>query len=874
MRYMLRFCDTLREPLKILQVSCMHEEERRFSSIGIRRHIEQYRARKRKNPESTQNVLEIDSHIALKLNEKQVNPIARPEQIGIAWRDLDPFIESAPHRYTPLADVLSLPQEIFELENLTRLLSYEVWETNLLETERNFLTKFLPQGTDREKVVPALLKGENFHFGNPFLKWGALLCSGNLHPDAVLHQEYCFKANKRAYYLELQDYHNDILENLLNLKEIWASSADPEKHIFQKTWRRKGFIRDHQGNSLTVSERPRVLANPKKEEKSQALHIRSGNGANYMSYFKISRKQHRLVQRMKQSGDGIQSKSLIHVLGDIKSFHVQPYKTFEEEERKKLHDFWLLLVNRDIPAAFLDWKERQLKQQQWRCSLEQEMVEKKKNSVEEGQEKDYCDSTVDRQRGNEETENEPSMDIQNYEDDAEPVPQSAHYRPLERIPSLNGHNDPMETHSEEGSQEILKPELAPLNLSEFLGNINPIKGAVLHEVEVSSSKDALPVVGTSDMHCHSNSLSQGYPSLSELSLRQPNPMEESATGLIDLESDMAERDAKDALQHGSSNFVGSALHSSNSGSFFGSYTNQDCNELLQPIFKGQGFLPSYSDEHKQAPNLQFLATNNGSLGTGHVSRHFQEQQQQQQRQLLEQREMREKELYMQQVIQKSMYSSGNRYSGLPFPPVRVQDWVIDPAHLSTPIQSHSAGEALLGQNWFQDEHRAHGGWSGMDVSSSPGQCMGNGSGADESLFSVLSQSNKVQSQTYSQMRLTEHYTPGRDFMGGGIMGSSDVFPQMAHQLNYLSNCEATTTAVQKVNNMPWMNRQHQSTGVQDSIGKSSFFEVVGSIDRILCTPLDLGCQYTNIVQGNVGKMKNNGECEAIKRGSTMTFLSP
>ncbi|XP_043706300.1 uncharacterized protein LOC122655966 isoform X2 [Telopea speciosissima] len=844
---------------------------------------EQYRARKRKNLEPIQNVLKINSHIVLKCDENQVNPIARREQVGIAWRDLDPFIESAPHRYTPLADVLSLPPEIFELENLTKVLSYEVWETSLSELERNFLTQFLPQGTDREQVVHTLLVGENFHFGNPFLKWGATICSGNLHPDAVLHQEHCFKANKRAYHLELQKYHDDILENLLKLKERWTSSKDPEKHIVQKTWRssrkheengvsshtndsrpcdpeenlatigeswswvteekvctstkqnismkrneepqeRKGFIRDRRGNSLAVIEKPKVIENSK-EEKSHTLNIQSGDGAKYMSYFKISRKQHQLVKRMKQSGDGIQSKSLNHVLGNIKSFHVQPYETFEEEERKKLHDFWLQLANRDLPAAFLDWKERQLKQQQWRCSLEQELIGKKKRLLEEEEEKNYYDSMVDKQIGNEETENEPTMDIQSPEDNDLSVPQSAHYQHVERIPSLNGHKlDPMETESEEDSREILKPEGAPPDLSEFLGNMNPAEDAVLREVEVSSAKYVWPVGGPSDLHCHSNTVSLGYPFAGELSLRQPKPMEERATGVIDLESDMAEQDAEEASQCGSSNFVGPALHMSNGGSFINSYTNQDCNELLQPIFKGQGYLPSYTHEHRQ-PTLQFLATNDGALETGHFPRYFQQQQQQQQ--LLEQREMREKELYMQQVIQKSMHYSGNRY--LPpsrelLSPVRVQDWVIDPIRISNPIQSHLAGEGLLGQNWFQDEHQTHGGWSGADVTTSPGLCLGNGSSADESLFSVLSQCNKLQSRSYSEMRLTEQYTPGRDFMGGGIRASSDVFPQMAHQFNYLSSHEAAATAALRVNNMSWMNTQGQSAGIDDSVRKSSFFK--------------------------------------------------
>lgn len=33
------------------------------------------------------------------------------------------------------------------------------------------------------------------------------LCSGDLHPDAVLKKEHLVKANKKVYYSELQNYH-------------------------------------------------------------------------------------------------------------------------------------------------------------------------------------------------------------------------------------------------------------------------------------------------------------------------------------------------------------------------------------------------------------------------------------------------------------------------------------------------------------------------------------------------------------------------------------------------------------------------------------------------------------------------------------------
>ena len=47
----------------------------------------------------------------------------------------------------------------------------QVWQTHLSENERNLLMQFLPTGSDKEQVLQALLAGNNFHFGNPFLKW-------------------------------------------------------------------------------------------------------------------------------------------------------------------------------------------------------------------------------------------------------------------------------------------------------------------------------------------------------------------------------------------------------------------------------------------------------------------------------------------------------------------------------------------------------------------------------------------------------------------------------------------------------------------------------------------------------------------------------
>ncbi|CAK9142212.1 unnamed protein product [Ilex paraguariensis] len=97
------------------------------------------------------------SNICLEWDDKKKSVIAKREQISISRRELFPFIDAVPHCSNILADVFTVPHEIFELENLT--------EVHLSENERNLLTSFLPKEAEPHKVVQELLAGDNFHFG-------------------------------------------------------------------------------------------------------------------------------------------------------------------------------------------------------------------------------------------------------------------------------------------------------------------------------------------------------------------------------------------------------------------------------------------------------------------------------------------------------------------------------------------------------------------------------------------------------------------------------------------------------------------------------------------------------------------------------------
>ncbi|KAG4401800.1 hypothetical protein AAZX31_02G063100 [Glycine max] len=404
---------------------------------------EQHRI-KRKNLGLVQNDLNMRPHISVEWDGNHKKVVAKWEQIGISWRQMKPFINLVSNDHKILADVFAVPQEIFELDNLSEVLSYEVWKTHLSENERNLLMNFLPSGFESHQVVEELLGGINFNFGNPFSKWGASLCLGSLHPDMIVDQEQHLKTERREYYSHIHNYHNDMIGFLSKLKKSWQSCKDPEKEIVQKIWRTKHVEKrmlskviesrgyDHNGNVTGTSEScswdaeekacssdnqisslrkddklqrrvlekcivkgksrnlmdsldnmPNVGEKPKTGDKLPKHSIHSSDSDKYMSCIKISKQQHELVKNMKQAGKSIQSRSLNRVLGNLEKIHVQPYNTFVKEEQKKLQEHWLLLVNKDLPAAYLNWTERRIQRHAVRNSLVAEMKDKSNPFMEE-----------------------------------------------------------------------------------------------------------------------------------------------------------------------------------------------------------------------------------------------------------------------------------------------------------------------------------------------------------------------------------------------------------------------------------------------------------------------------------------------------------
>ncbi|XVE84247.1 hypothetical protein DITRI_Ditri16bG0155500 [Diplodiscus trichospermus] len=793
------------------------------------------------------------------------------------------------HYHRILADVLTLPHESFDLENLKEVLSYEVWLTHLSENERNLLMQFLPTDTDKEQVLQALLAGDNFHFGNPFLKWGTSLCSGHLHPDAVIQEEKRLKAEKKVNYSELQDYHNDMIEYLQKLKEKWESCKDSEQEIIQKLCRsrrvgekrvfswlnesrldnieqdvtatsescswvadekacssdnqnssvvrggevqrsmnEKGFIKD-KGRILLTSpdDAPPVEARTRKGDKIHKRNIQQSDGAKYMSYFKISKKQHELIKNMKQSGRNIQSWSLNRVLGDIDSLHVQPYEVFMEEEQRKLHEYWLRLVKEDLPAAHVNRREIRLQKREIAKLLEYDMKEKLNPVVEDeeeedngklqGQEetvsinlavldveKDDSEKLLEDLKDTEATESKSSMEEVKS---VLALPQNESAQQISSIDSAHMCNH--EDIESENNENLSKSDFASSDVSDHSESLKIADATVNQEGPVSSAEKFWP--SGSMPHSYQDSTpDHECVSASGLPLaHQAN--EDRQNQVIDLESSLHEERNGKVLLHG---------HSENGP--FSSYMNQDRNELFQSFFKDQRML-SYHSEEKQT-GLDFQHPKNVLMEDGHFNGQYQEQLQSSLP--LDEAQKRQNEVYMQQNMAENIYSDGCRY--LPprqehLPSGHMQDWAVNPARMSAAFQHQLNSGVLLSQNWFTGEHQVQvrGGWAGSDGFSGPSQSIASGSSADQSLFSVLSQCSQLRSSsTYESMGSAEPFNPQRNsgmLRGGtsGVMGNS--LQQVAHPLDYLGGRDAATSLM--ADDMGWMNLPHQNNALHDPMGK-------------------------------------------------------
>jgi len=96
----------------------------------------------------------------------------------------------------------------------------------------------------------------------------------------------------------------------------------------------------------------------------------------FCNLFQVSRTQLNHIKRLKQSGDGIQTKHVSRVIGGLDKSHVKPYGALLEDEQRRLHEHWLNMSCNDIPSAFEVLKDRKVQVEKSRKLLSLELEEK------------------------------------------------------------------------------------------------------------------------------------------------------------------------------------------------------------------------------------------------------------------------------------------------------------------------------------------------------------------------------------------------------------------------------------------------------------------------------------------------------------------
>ncbi|CAH8292198.1 unnamed protein product [Eruca vesicaria subsp. sativa] len=890
---------------------------------------EHYRAKRKK----LDGALRLRDHISLEWDGNRRKVVSKREQVGLSLRHLREFVDYVPPRRSLLAQVCHVPREIFQLESLSGVLSSEVWWSCLSDGERDYLQQFLPEGIDVEKVVEQLLDGENFHFGNPFLEWGTTVCSGKAHPDQIVSQEECLRAAKRRYYADLEKYHNDIIDSLQMLKEKWESCKDPEKDAV-KIWGRSSDGNAHvngscqdlsaasESSSLNADDKPcnsdrsgevqrRSKSSGVEKEKSQspliALEnvvnvgvkarrtdklpkhsIQQTDGAKYMSYLKISKKQHQIVTSMKQSGKSIQLKALNRILGNINNLDVQPYGLFEEEEQKKLNAHWLQLV-RDLPAAYAIWKMLQSQKRDIINSVGRELVDKLNPLMEDKllhpaeNPLQRHDVQVDLRENDQESLNpNPSGDLAPDDEnsgsfgqvnaknhslseasssDVDQITDSGHCVQVGTYPSQvsspdcdNGNRKDIEANdysrsiqSQSLPQASFPSESHPSDLEDTI----PVGKNCVPEVENATSDERIPCNTSShgeelqflsggDVWQPVGGIRQSYigrqaytPSGGLSIIHHPEGGEEEKNCFVHLESDMPEEvDRRKMLQRKANNS-------------FGSFPNNNQNELLQTLFKGQGVASRtteqlhsllnvpLNEEHNQIMNVGCQQEGRNSLMEGsQLPGQFQHQMTAPQ--ALSQDQQRQVDIYGQGSMSENIYSDGRGFL------MQRSDWNPSVSQIGITTQSLLNTGASLNQNWqFKSMWTNTNGVGCANQSSHTGtterelnllgattnaeMIIQRGMSSDQSLFSVFSQCSQLRGSrsAFEPESSSDQVVASGNYemlMGGGTTHVGSSLAQPTNPLDYLSGSNPVTSLMPE--DVTWMNNQsRQNPGLHDPLGK-------------------------------------------------------
>eukprot|EP00250_Pteridium_aquilinum_P006357 c16299_g1_i2 orf=277-3477(+) len=309
---------------------------------------------------STHGLWKLRPLVALDFDVHTQKLVPKKNQIAVLRRHLSPHLQWKKHEHSAVADVIEVPPELFQLKDLTGILSLEAWKGCLSPSERRFLRGLIPEGADHRSLVRAITGGENFYFGNPLTDWGKILLKGEFHPDFVEEKELKLKQAHKDHNQEVQKYHDKMLQTLRRLKEEWILCKSTEKRLNPKIKRQKSK-RQKIGSVQQASGRVNLLL----AKDSQSIKSKVDNCIHYdgcaqsMHILKVTRKQYAdILHLLKGKGDELSVAALSPMLNYQQKIEVNCANGCDGKDAQKVRKFWSKLVEKDIPAAHATFFER------------------------------------------------------------------------------------------------------------------------------------------------------------------------------------------------------------------------------------------------------------------------------------------------------------------------------------------------------------------------------------------------------------------------------------------------------------------------------------------------------------------------------------
>ncbi|XP_065859949.1 uncharacterized protein [Euphorbia lathyris] len=152
----------------------------------------------------------------------------------------------------------SIPYELYDLPDLSEILSLDTWNSCLTEEERFHLAAYLPD-MDQETfclTMKEIFYGSDLYFGNPLDVFFKRL-KGGFYPPKVAHIRDALHFVKRnKYYHSLRSYNDRMIQMFIDMRSLWdqcemSSSIEERISIWSKK-RKQRVI-----NLLDLNKSPR-----------------------------------------------------------------------------------------------------------------------------------------------------------------------------------------------------------------------------------------------------------------------------------------------------------------------------------------------------------------------------------------------------------------------------------------------------------------------------------------------------------------------------------------------------------------------------------------------------------------------------------------